>query len=202
MFETGVDIWQFFSKLSIALVVAVLLVISGLGGIIFSLYYLFVTTNTAQASDQCNYSPSVEIIEKSIFVDVSGAVVDPGIYQLPIVPRAADAIEVAGGFNSDADQVYLAQNFNLARSLEDGEKLYIPFEGESLGATENKENAVSSLISINSASGAQLESLEGIGEKRAEEIISNRPYQSIDQLVSKEVLTETMLDKIRSQIQL
>ena len=57
-------------------------------------------------------------------------------------------------------------------------------------------------ISINSASQAELEALAGIGEKRAEDIISNRPYQNLEELLSKAVLSETLFSDLKNQLQL
>jgi DNA uptake protein ComE-like DNA-binding protein len=56
------------------------------------------------------------------------------------------------------------------------------------------------LISINNAEGKSLETLPGIGEKRASDIIANRPYSSINELLSKEVLSQTLFDSIKELI--
>ena len=199
MFEADQDIWSFFSKLSIALVVAVILVVTGAIFIIFGLYNLYIFTNQDEAISCPQASPIIET--NLIYVDVSGAVVSPGIYQLNSLSRVADAIEAAKGFAKDASQIYIAQHFNLAQVLEDGQKIYIPFEGENLG-NDSSDSGSGSYLSINSATSDQLMELDGIGEVRAEQIISNRPYQSIEQLVEKEVLNESMLSKIKSKIQL
>jgi DNA uptake protein ComE-like DNA-binding protein len=55
-------------------------------------------------------------------------------------------------------------------------------------------------VNINTASAAQLDALPQIGEKRAAKIIQNRPYKSVDELVSKKVLSQGVFNKIKDYI--
>lgn len=64
--------------------------------------------------------------EDAIVVQVSGSVVTPGVYELPLRARMQDAIAAAGGFAEDAS----ADALNLASALEDGQKIYVPKKGE------------------------------------------------------------------------
>jgi len=73
---------------------------------------------------------------------------------------------------------------------------------QSSGADSSGENGVNGQISINQASTKDLESLEGIGEKRAADIIKNRPYQQLSDLVEKKVLTETIFNNIQNRLKL
>ena len=57
-----------------------------------------------------------------IQVHVTGAVASPGVYALPVDSRVRDAIEAAGGFNEDANDLAL----NLASLLEDGSQVNVP----------------------------------------------------------------------------
>lgn len=63
---------------------------------------------------------------KSILVDVSGAVVAPGLKELAVGSRVQLALEVAGGLSWLADADYVARVLNLAQWLEDGDKIFIP----------------------------------------------------------------------------
>ena len=124
-------------------------------------------------------------------VDLSGAVIKPGVYELKQGTRINDLLIQAGGLSAVADRDWVAKNLNLADELIDGKKYYIPSTGE---------KAVEGLIDINSASLSQLESLEGIGEKRAQDIVSNRPYGTIDDLASKKIIPASVFNKIQEKI--
>lgn len=145
--------------------------------------------------------------QQKLTVEVAGAVARPGVWQVAVGARVAEAIEKAGGFSAQADRTFATQGLNLARYLEDGEKIYIPFAGEVGSKSSQPGEAIASEsapsgISINSASDKELQTLPGIGQARATAIIENRPYGSIDELVSKGAVGEIILNNIRAQIQL
>ncbi len=156
-----------------------------------------------------------------IKVEIAGAVNKPGIYELDLGQRRADLLKLADGINAEASLVFMAKTFNLSSILNDGEKIYIPYaweeewqlasltnQGVSLEKTEalighsSSESANSQLISINTASAKELENLPGIGEKRASDIVSNRPFSSLNELVSKGAVTQTIFDSIKELITL
>ncbi|MEA2650559.1 MAG: competence protein ComEA, partial [Chloroflexota bacterium] len=66
----------------------------------------------------------------TIVVDIQGAVVEPGVRQLPAGSRIADAIAAAGGYASDADLGASAATINLAQALGDGEQIRVPRIGD------------------------------------------------------------------------
>jgi len=92
-----------------------------------------VTENeTAGSSAQLvpNYSSfGAEALGK-IVVQIAGAVVNPGVYQLLSTQRIGDLIQVAGGFTEDADQQTVIKQFNLAARLKDEQRVYIPLKQE------------------------------------------------------------------------
>ncbi len=146
-------------------------------------------------------------VQPARMVDISGAVVKPGLYPLPAGSRLGAVVEAAGGFAKDANTVFIAKNLNLAQELKDGDKIYVPYAGEDQG--EGKEIVASDgsgaspgLISINTASKKELETLEGIGAVRAEAIIDGRPYASLNELVTEGVLSESVFSKIEKSISL
>lgn len=112
--------------------------------------------------------------EKPIVVHITGAVPRPGVYALPKGARVQDGISAAGGFLAEAEKT----NINLAQSLEDGEKLDIPFiEGASPVLATPLPEVVSStieLVNVNTASIAELDTLPGIGPTTAQKIIDYR----------------------------
>lgn len=134
-----------------------------------------------------------QVVPPPIYVDVSGAVNKPGVYKLEGDVRLKDALVAAGGLTERADRGFVSEFMNLAQKIKDGEKVYIPVTGK-------VEGARSSRININRVSVQELDILEGIGPARAEAIIKSRPYASVDELVSRKVLTETALNKIREKI--
>ncbi len=139
---------------------------------------------------------------KTIVVDVEGAVFKSGAYTIPENSRVQDALIAAGGITQEADQKYFEQNINLAAKLSDGAKIYIPRNGESILDIGAQTSTIGqkSQININSASLAILDSLSGIGQTLAQRIIDNRPYQAIEDLVSRKVVGQKEFDKIKDQL--
>lgn len=149
--------------------------------------------------------PKESLIEnkKAISVDVSGAVSRPGVYQLKDGSRIEDAIKAAGGFSEDANQEYISKSLNMAQKLSDGSKVYIPVAGDQGKTTPGESKptpGVNGTVNINNATQAELEALPGIGPVTASKIISDRPYQTIDDLLSKKVVSQSVFTKIKDQI--
>jgi competence protein ComEA len=146
-----------------------------------------------------------DIKETKIVVDIQGAVVAPGVYELPSESRIKDVLIAASGLSSDADREWISKNLNQAAKLTDGGKIYIPKVGESnsfinLGQAGSLGVTASGLININSSSQSELESLPGIGPVTAGKIIDNRPYAAIEDLRSKKVVGQSVFDKIKDKI--
>jgi len=129
-----------------------------------------------------------------IFVDIDGAVKNPGVYQLEDGDRVNDAIIMAGGLTEHA----YTKNLNKARKISDGEKIYISAEGE----IESSSNS-SGLININTASISELMSLPGIGEVYAQRIIdyrSSKLFGSVEEIKNIEGIGEKTFEKIKELI--
>lgn len=140
---------------------------------------------------------------KTIRVQVSGAVLEPGIYDLPADSRAEAAIAAAGGLTEAAD----IERVNMVRKLRDGMLLQVPALKAGSGkkaaqrvvgasgnkaATGNAANAYGENVAakrggskvsaqgsagrvrINSASASELQSLPGVGPALAQRIIAER----------------------------
>lgn len=108
--------------------------------------------------------------ETVIYVYVCGAVQDPGVVELPEGSRADDALRAAGGFAHDAQTDFV----NLAAMVTDGEKLYFPCRGEMEELVLAEQEKQDGLVNINTADSDELMTLPGIGESRAQDIISYR----------------------------
>ena len=177
----------------------------GLVGLILLGVGLIYSINRGQvSSEDIVFESSEQATNKTsqIVVDVSGAVVSPGVYTLDLGSRIKDALISASGLSSDADRDWVSKSLNLASKLNDGSKIYIPSRGEVSLRGTNPAGVISTsgLININSASASELDSLEDVGIARAQKIINNRPYSSIDELVSKKIVTSKIFEKIKDKI--
>lgn len=127
--------------------------------------------------------------EPNVYVHVTGAVANPGMYGVFEGARVQDAIEAAGGFSEDAADTAL----NLARIVSDGEQIVVPSRDEidvqrdgsgasadgqgnasAQGAFSSDGSMVGGKVNINAANAEQLDGLPGIGQATAEKIIADR----------------------------
>lgn len=153
-------------------------------------------------ADQFPKESMVNEQSKMIKVDISGAVRIPGVYSLTSTDRIEDLVKAAGGFESSASAEYVSKQLNLSQKISDGQKVYIPFEGEDyqLGTVAGVSTLGSTVVGLNSASSKELERLPGIGEVTAGKIISKRPYQSVEDLITKKVVSKSVYEKIKDLV--
>jgi competence protein ComEA len=157
---------------------------------------------------QTDDAPDQEVVavddQSTVFVDVEGAVLKPGVYELASDARVEDALQAAGGLTPDAD----LDRFGLSRAarVSDEQKIYMPRQGETLTAASNTDGSTvagastSNCVNINTASASQLDELDGIGEARVTKIVENRPYAKIEELVDKKVIPQSVFEGIKEQI--
>ena len=145
---------------------------------------IVVQTNTAEKPEDSFSQP--ETIKNELVVHVAGAVQNPGVYTLQDGSRVEDAITRAQLLpQSDADAL------NRAALLTDGQKIVVPFAGESQTShplTESEGGTMpNDKVNLNHATLAQLMTLPGIGEVKAQAIMQYRQehngFQTIDQLL-------------------
>jgi competence protein ComEA len=126
-----------------------------------------------------------------VTVHVAGAVAKPGVYDLDAAARVIDAIEAAGGGAPDAD----LNRLNLAAKVADGQRVLVQRVGEAAPAGSVSPGGSGSaggsadpsgLVSLNSATQAELEALPGIGPSLAGAIITERErrggFRSVNEL--------------------
>lgn len=147
-----------------------------------------------------------------IYVDVCGAVAEPGVYKLEEGSRVFHAIEAAGGYLPEAAQGYI----NQAGILSDGQQIFVPTEEELAdpaspwnpaginAVTRSNTSPGDSRVNINLAGEEELITLTGIGASRARAIISyreaNGPFTSIEDIMKVEGIKEGTFAKIKDEI--
>lgn len=115
----------------------------------------------------------------AVAVHVAGAVVRPGVYQVPPDARVVDAVRAAGGATAKAD----LDAVNLARGVTDGEQVYIPRRGRPSGGAPGSAPGrggspatppPTGPVNLNTATVAQLDALPGVGPSIAAAIVEYR----------------------------
>ena len=141
----------------------------------------------------------------AVKVQVSGAVANPGVYDLTAGDRVEQAVASAGGPTADADLAAV----NLAAKVKDEMRVVVPTAKAPQQARDRGQppsaSARTGLIDLNSASGADLESLPGIGPVTAGRILGHRatngPFGSVDDLLTAKLVSATTLERIRPMVE-
>lgn len=141
-----------------------------------------------------------------LVVHVAGAVVAPGVHELPTGSRVVDAIEAAGGPAAEAD----GARINLAAPLVDGARVYVPAVGEepppvALGDLAGEPSAgPAGPVNLNTADEAALERLPGVGPATAAAILEHRgkvgAFTSVEQLLDVPGIGEAKLEALRDLV--
>lgn len=164
-----------------------------------------------------NNQPKVEIIKgdvkvnSKVMIDMGGAVVKPGIYQLTAGSRVNEVLIAAGGLAAEADRDWVAKNLNLARMVTDGEKIFIPEKNSKvlgsqtlLQAQDDVAKAQDDIININTASAEELDKLPGIGPAMAGRIIdyrqTNGGFRNVEEIKLVKGIGEKMYVGLKDKI--
>jgi len=158
-----------------------------------------------------------------IFVHVCGAVRREGVYKLPPDARVVDAIRAAGGCTKKA----ASYGINQAEALKDGVQVYVPTKAELKKETNGADRVLESigvegvrtglssqgvnsgeggdaLININLATKEELMKLNGVGEAKAELIITYRQakggFKDIKDIMKIKGIKQKFFDKIKDKI--
>lgn len=167
---------------------------------------------------------SIEILseeeggEAEIYIHVAGAVQRPGLYKLENNARVNDALIAAGGLSAQADRNWFSQTVNLAQKLQDGLKLYIPFDKEVNpapgagivdGVVAGDQTSIfvsdsQAKININTASQVELESLPRIGPVCAQKIIDYRSqhgqFAKVEEIIKVSGIGDKIFEDIKDKI--
>jgi competence protein ComEA len=140
----------------------------------------------------------------TIVVDVEGAVLRPGIIELRAGSRVADALDAAGGYAPEADLSAAAAQVNLAALVRDGQQIVVPAIGAPpASGGPGGAGTTGGLVDLNTAGADALDALPGIGPVTVQKILDARteqPFGSLEELVTRKVLTNAQLDKIRDLV--
>ena len=152
--------------------------------------------NNAIVEGDANTSnqPSVNDTKDKIVFHIKGAIKNPGVYEISNGSYLQQAIDLAGGL-LDANLSCL----NLAQVVIPYQEINIPYNGEACPVDKTNSN----LININTARKAELTSLKGVGDSKAEAIIKYRqhtPFIKIEDLKNVEGISEKLFNNIKDQI--
>lgn len=151
--------------------------------------------------------------DKKRFVYICGAVNVPGVYEVEQNARLYEVVEAAGGLREDAAE----ESVNQARQIEDGEMIRILTQEEAAQAGdeeagEGAENDVKAetandsdgRIDLNLATVAELMTLPGIGQAKADSIVryreKNGAFSSIEEIKQVEGIKEGVYNRIKDHI--
>ncbi|WP_025196309.1 helix-hairpin-helix domain-containing protein [Streptococcus agalactiae] len=146
-------------------------------------------------------------VSNQVTVDVKGAVNHPGVYSLPSQSRVTDAIKRAGGLSNLA----ILKPVNLAQKLQDETVIYVAQKGEKITVVEEeKANNIATQgnskgeINLNKADLSSLQTISGVGAKRAQDILDYRDsqggFKTIDDLKNVSGIGEKTLEKLRQDV--
>ena len=173
---------------------------------------------------QADEKKEEEIQPQLCYVHICGAVKNPGVYCMKQGDRIFEVIEIAGGFTEDACEDYI----NQAESILDGLKLWIPtakeamelgwkhprtesggiLQSNALGngpdTASDASNENAGLVNINTATVAQLCSLSGIGEAKAQAIVAYRnehgSFRQKEDIMKVAGIKQSGYEKIKDRI--
>lgn len=149
-----------------------------------------------------------------VVVDVAGAVARPGVVTLDDGARVEDALAAAGGVIDGAD----LRGVNRAARLSDGQRVYVPLDGEATPAISDPSGGAGSgldagggsvldapqLVNINSAGADELDALPGVGPSTARAIVEDReangPFAMPEDLMRVSGIGEKKFAKLKSSI--
>lgn len=144
---------------------------------------------------------------QTIYVQVSGAVATPGVYEIEEGSRIFQAVELAGGMTEEADGSAL----NQAAALSDGQMVYVPRQVEApaqgagnLSVGDGQAQQADGKVNLNTATEAELMALPGIGEAKARSILAWREahggFSQIEDLMEIEGIKDGVFSKIKDSI--
>lgn len=204
-FDEWKEKWESWSLSAKAAVIGgILLILVGVGGLFFKKEESVEETTVVETTVLAEKTEVSTTQETVIFVDIKGAVKNPGVYQMKVGDRVKDALDAAGGLTEEAD----SQKVNLAKRLEDQMVIVVPKvgeEAEAIPAGETRNEATKEgKVNINTATVEELKTLKGVGEKKAEAIIEyrkkNGSFQTKEDLMKVRGIGKKLFESFQERI--
>ena len=204
-FDEWKEKWESWSlSAKAALIGGILLILVGMGSLFSKKEESVEETTVVEMTVLAEKTEVSTTQETVIFVDIKGAVKNPGVYQMKAGDRVKDALEAAGGLTGEAD----SQKVNLAKRLEDQMVIVVPKvgeEAEEIPAGEtSKEATKEGKVNINTATVEELKTLKGVGEKKAEAIIEyrkkNGSFQTKEDLMKVRGIGKKLFESFQERI--
>ena len=171
------------------------------GSVLLILSVFIVARGNSQPSQAIEVIP-ITIAEPEIFVDVTGAVNNPGVYTLTGKSRVIDAIKAAGDSAPGAD----LSTINLARVLNDGEQIYVDSTVVNSRGVRVSKAIPRGPININRATAKQLDALDGVGPVIAQRFVDyrkiNGSFLSIDDLQKVSGIGAAKFAQIKAKVRI
>lgn len=151
------------------------------------------------------FSEATPTVAGPMEVYITGAVAQPGVYEVAEGDRLIDVLYEAGGAAPDAN----LEAINLALRLRDEHHIVVPRLGEPgsgmvSGPASDVAGATTQIVNINTATAAELDDLPGIGEVYSQRIVENRawdgPFKTADDLVERRLIPRSTYEKIKDLI--
>jgi competence protein ComEA len=172
-----------------------------IGSVLLILSVFIVARGNSQSSQAIEVIP-ITVAEPEIFVDVTGAVNNPGVYTLTGKSRVIDAIKAAGDSAPGAD----LSTINLARVLNDGEQIYVDSTVVDSRGVRVSKAIPRGPININRATARQLDALDGVGPVIAQRIVDyrkiNGSFLSIDDLQKVSGIGAAKFAQIKAKVRI
>ena len=204
-FDEWKEKWESWSlSAKAALIGGILLILVGMGSLFSKKEESVEETTVVEMTVLAEKTEVSTTQETVIFVDIKGAVKNPGVYQMKVGDRVKDALDAAGGLTAEAD----SQKVNLAKRLEDQMVIVVPKvgeEAEEIPAGETRNEATKEgKVNINTATVEELKTLKGVGEKKAEAIIEyrkkNGSFKTKEDLMKVRGIGKKLFDSFQERI--
>ena len=191
-------------------VAVIVIILVGRGMMASSMKEKVMVTNAVNTT---RVEETTTMIPQNCYVDIKGEVLRPGVYEFSCESRIQDVIKKAGGFTEEADETKI----NLAQKITDQMQIIVPnlHSKQEGGVTEgNSEkgnlsnttpsNSKQGTVNINTATLEELQTIKGIGKKKAEAILQYRKehgaFRTKEDLLRVKGIGKKALEAIESQV--